>query len=83
MGNMNINKSIGELYYEQYNVLVSAVEGSKVKVNVTMNNGITYNCYVVDYIDSNSVRVSRNYEDELGNVIDANYVGHVVIRTNH
>lgn len=50
------------------------------KVNITMNNGITYNCYVVDYLDTNRFRVSRKYEDEPCNVIDANYVGRVVIR---
>ena len=48
-----------------------------------MNNGITYNCYVVDYIDGNRFRVSRKYEDEPCNVIDCNYVGRVVIRASH
>jgi hypothetical protein len=44
-------------------VLLNAVKGSKIKVNITMNNGITYNCYVVDYLDTNRFRVSRKYED--------------------
>lgn len=64
-------------------VLLNAVKGSKIKVNITMNNGITYNCYVVDYLDTNRFRVSRKYEDEPCNVIDANYVGRVVIRAIH
>lgn len=41
------------------------------------------NCYVVDYLDTNRFRVSRKYEDEPCNVIDANYVGRVVIRATH
>lgn len=47
-----------------------------------MNNGITYNCYVVDYLDTNRFRVSRKYEDKPCNIIDVDYVGRVVIRAN-
>ena len=64
-------------------VLLNAVKGIKIKVSITMNTGITYRCYVVDYIDTNCFRVSRKYEDEPCNVIDANYVGRVVIRASH
>ena len=64
-------------------VLLNAVKGSKIKVNITMNSGITYVCYVKDYLDTNRFRVSRKYEDEPCNVIDANYVGRVVIRATH
>lgn len=64
-------------------VLLNAVKGSKIKVSITMNNGITYKCYVAGYIDTNRFRVSRKYEDEPCNVIDANYVGRVVIRATH
>lgn len=64
-------------------VLLNAVKGSKIKVNITMNNGITYNCYVVDYLDTNRFRVSRKYEDEVCNVIDVDYVGRVVIKASH
>ena len=64
-------------------VLLNAVKGSKIKVNITMNNGITYNYYVIDYLDTNLFRVSRKYEDETWDVIDANYVGRVVIRATH
>ena len=63
-------------------VLLNAVKGSKIKVNITMNNGITYNCYVVDYLDTNRFRVSRKYEDKPCNIIDVDYVGRVVIRAN-
>lgn len=62
-------------------VLLNAVKGSKIKVNITMNNGITYNCYIVS-CDDDKFYVSRKYEDEVCNVIDANYVGRVVIRAN-
>ena len=64
-------------------VLLNAVKGRKIKVGITMNNGITYRCYVVDYLDTNRFRVSRKYEDEPCNTIDVNYVGRVVIRANH
>ena len=64
-------------------VLLNAVKGSKIKVNITMNNGITYNCYVVDYLDTNRFRVTRKYEDEKYNTIDVNYVGRVVIKASH
>ena len=63
-------------------VLLNAVKGSKIKVSVTTNNGITYKCYVVDYLDTNRFRVSRKYEDEPCNIIDVDYVGRVVIRAN-
>lgn len=63
-------------------VLLNAVKGIKIKVNITMNNGITYNCYVVD-CDDDKFYVSRKYKGEQCNVIDANYVGRVVIRATH
>lgn len=63
-------------------VLLNAVKGSKIKINVTMNNGITYNCYVVD-CDDDKFYVSRKYKDEKCNVIDAQYVGRVVIKASH
>ena len=64
-------------------VLLNAVKGSKIKVNITMNSGITYRCYVVDYLDTNRFRVSRKYEDEKCDTIDARYVGRVVIKASH
>lgn len=64
-------------------VLLNAVKGSKIKVNITMNNGITYRCYVAGYIDTDRFLVSRKYEDEPCNVINCNYVGRVVIRASH
>lgn len=64
-------------------VLLNAVKGSKLKVSITMNNGITYRCYIVDSIDNDKFYVSRKYKDEKCNVIDANYVGRVVIRATH
>ena len=64
-------------------VLLNAVKGNNIKVNITMNNGITYNCYVVDYLDTSRFRVSRKYEDEPYNVLDVNCVSRVVIRANH
>ena len=64
-------------------VLLNAVKGSNIKVNITMNNSITYNCYVVDYLDTSRFRVSRKYEDEPCNTIDVNYVSRVVIRASH
>lgn len=64
-------------------VLLNAVKGIKIKVSVTMNTGITYRCYVIDYIDTNRFRVSRKYEDEPCNTIDVDYVGRVVIRASH
>ena len=48
-----------------------------------MNNGITYRCYVVDSIDNDKFYVSRKYKDEKCNVIDAQYVGRVVIKASH
>lgn len=64
-------------------VLLNAVKGSKLKVSITMNNGITYRCYVVDSIDSDKFLVSRKYEDETCNTIDVNRIGRVVIRASH
>ena len=63
-------------------VLLNAVKGSKIKVNITMNNGITYNCYVVDCYDD-KFYVSRKYKDEICNTIDVNRVGRVVIKASH
>ena len=64
-------------------VLLNAVKGRKIKVGITMNNGINYRCYVVDNLDTSRFRVSRKYEDEPCNTIDVNYVGRVVIRAIH
>ena len=64
-------------------VLLNAVKGRKIKVGITMNNGITYNCYIVDNLDTSRFRVSRKYEGEPCNSIDVNYVGRVVIRASH
>lgn len=63
--------------------LLNAVKGSKLKVSITMNNGITYRCYIVDYIDNDKFLVSRKYGDETCNTIDVNRVGRVVIRASH
>lgn len=64
-------------------VLLNAVKGSKIKVNITMNSGITYVCYVAGYIDTNRFLVTRKYEDEKYNAIDVRYVGRVVIKASH
>ena len=64
-------------------VLLNAVKGSKLKVNITMNNGITYKCYVTGCIDSDKFLVSRKYEDETCNTIDVNCIGRVVIKASH
>lgn len=64
-------------------VLLNAVKGSNIKVNITMNNGITYNCYVVDYLDTNRFLVTRKYEDEKYDTIDVKYVGRVVVKASH
>ena len=64
-------------------VLLNAVKCSKLKVNITMNNGITYNCYVTGCIDSDKFLVSRKYEDETCNTIDVNRIGRVVIKASH
>ena len=64
-------------------VLLNAVKGIKIKVSLTMNTGITYRCYVVDSIDNDKFYVSRKYKDEKCNVIDAQYVGRVVIKASH
>lgn len=62
--------------------LLNAVKGSKIKVSITMNNAITYRCYVVDS-DNDKFYVSRKYKEEKCNVIDINYVGRVVIRATN
>ena len=64
-------------------VLLNAVKGIKIKVSVTMNTGITYRCYVVDYLDTNRFLVRRKYEDEKCNAIDVRYVGRVVVKASH
>lgn len=64
-------------------VLLNVVKGSKLKVNITMNNGITYRCYVTGCIDNDKFLVSRKYEDETCNTIDVNRIGRVVIRATH
>lgn len=64
-------------------VLLNAVKGSKIKVNITMNSGITYRCYVAGYIDTNRFLVTRKYEDEKYNTIDVRCVGRVVIKASH
>ena len=64
-------------------VLLNAVKGSKIKVSVTMNTGITYRCYVAGYIDTSHFLVTRKYEDEKYNTIDVDYVGRVVIKASH
>ena len=64
-------------------VLLNAVKGSKLKVNITMNNGITYRCYVAGCIDSDKFLVTRKYEDEKYNTIDVDYVGRVIIKASH
>lgn len=74
-------------------VLLNAVKGRKIKVDITMNNGITYRCYVVDYIDADHLVVRRKYKDyplldaesegKNYNKIDVNRIGRVVIRASH
>lgn len=64
-------------------VLLNAVKSSNIKVNITMNNGITYNCYVVDYIDTDRFLVTRKYEDEKYDTIDVKYVSRVVVKASH
>ena len=63
--------------------LLNAVKGSKLKVSITMNNGITYRCYIVGCIDSNHFLVTRKYKDEKYNTIDVRRVGRVVIRATN
>ena len=63
--------------------LLNAVKGSKLKVSITMNNGITYKCYIVGCMDANHFLVTRKYEDETCNTIDVNRVGRVVIRATN
>ena len=73
-------------------VLLNAVKGRNIKVGITMNNGITYRCYVVKYIDTNHFIVTNRYEDypltdnndnKKYNTIDIKYVGRVVIKASH
>ena len=64
-------------------VLLNAVKGSKLKVNITMNNGITYRCYVAGCMDTGHFLVTRKYKDEKYNTIDVDYVGRVVIKASH
>lgn len=73
-------------------VLLNAVKGRKIKVSITMNNGITYRCYVVNYLDTHRFLVSRKYEDNTlsdysdnkkYNTIDIKYVGRVVIKASN
>lgn len=63
--------------------LLNAVKGSKLKVSITMNNGITFKCYIVGCMDSNHFLVTRKYKDEKYNTIDVDYVGRVVIKASH
>ena len=74
-------------------VLLNAVKGRKIKVCITMNNGITHRCYVVGYINSERICVSKKYKDyplldaEIEgkdyNTIDINYIVRVVIRATN
>ena len=64
-------------------VLLNAVKGRKLKVSITMNNGITYRCYVAGCIDTSHFLVTRKYEDEKYNTIDVDYVCRVVIKASH
>ena len=76
-------------------VLLNAVKCSNIKVSITMNNGITYRCYVIDYIDTNCFRVCNKFkgyypsdddnehENKKYNTIDVRRVGRVVIRASH
>ena len=76
-------------------VLLNAVKGRKIKVGITMNNGINYRCYVVDNLDTSRFRVCNKFEGYIStnnnadsdnkkyNTIDVNYVGRVVIRASH
>ena len=63
-------------------LLLNAVKDSNIKVNITMNNGITYRCYIVDYLDTNRFRVSKKYKDEPCNTIDVDYVSRVIIKAS-
>lgn len=74
-------------------VLLNAVKGRNIKVNITMNNGITYRCYVVGYINSERLCVRKKYKDyplldaevegKDYNTININYIGRVVIKASH
>lgn len=73
-------------------VLLNAVKGSNIKVSITMNNGITYRCYVVNYIDTNCFRVCNKFEaycpsdddeNKKYNTIDVRYIGRVVIKASN
>ena len=63
-------------------VLLNAVKGSKLKVSVTMNTGITYRCYVASCINSDCFLVTRKYKEEKYDTIDEKYVGRVVIKAS-
>ena len=73
--------------------ILNAVKGRNIKVGITMNNGITYRCYVVKYIDTNHFIVTNRYEDypllnvesdnKKYNTIDVTHVGRVVVRASH
>ena len=74
-------------------VLLNAVKGRNIKVGITMNNGITYRCYVINHTDTSHFIVSRKYEDypllnvesdnKKYNTIDVTHVGRVVVRASH
>lgn len=71
-------------------VLLNAVKGSNIKVNITMNNGINDRCYISRFIDANHVvtyKVSEYYsqsnleiKDE--KIIDVNNIVKVVAMAN-
>ena len=77
------DKSLTIVVNEGDGDLLNAVKGTKIKVSVTMNTGITYRCYVVDYINTNCFLVTRKYKDEKYDTIDVKYVGRVVIKASH
>lgn len=74
-------------------VLLNAVKGSNIKVSITMNNGITYRCYVVGYINSDRLCTRKKYKDyplldaevegKDYNTIDVTRVGRVVVRASN
>lgn len=64
-------------------VLLNAVKGSKLKVSITMNTGITYRCYVASCVDADNFLVTRKYGDKTYDTIDVKYVGRVVVKASH
>ena len=64
-------------------VLLNAVKGSNIKVNIIMNSGIIYRYYVAGYIDTNRFLVTRKYEDEKYDIIDVRYVSRVVVKASY